>query len=76
MTALDYEQVALVRVMRDRFGGSYSVIVEAGQLPEAASGFVTIEAAFTVAADIVRTELRARPTLELPAFVLPDGGER
>jgi hypothetical protein len=60
--ALDHELIATVRLYRDRFSGSYAVLVDNDVSTQAESGFATVDAAMDAAADAIRADLRARPT--------------
>ena len=68
------EKVATVTVLRDANDGSFSVHCDFDVHAEAASGFSTIEGVMLRAASIVRDELRARKTIEVPV-VQGTGGD-
>lgn len=69
MSSLDFEQIALVRVLRDRFSGEYIAHVDFDVHAEVTAPMVTIDGVMTRAADIVRAELRTRKTVEVPPVV-------
>lgn len=72
MSSLDFEQVATVRVLRDRFSGQLIAHVDFDVHAEVTEPMDTVGGLFTRAADIVSDELRTRKTVEVP--VVPGTG--
>jgi hypothetical protein len=71
---LDVEKIANIRVLRDRFSGDYLAHVEFELHAEVTPPRPTVAEAMTLAADIVRAELRSRPTIEVEPIRFPSEG--
>lgn len=64
----DYETIATIKVLRDKRDSKYGAITEFGLHIEGLGDHDTIDALMARVAEVIRQELRTRPTQdELPA---------